>query len=105
MTLPVHGIVTSPSSVNTSASGALRLRWLRSLNLVPPNLFTGIPPVKARHFALEARSLDAARMLELEPQKRYTLAAALVQHQLAQCLDDLAEMFIRRVRKAYHLAR
>jgi TnpA family transposase len=81
-----------------------RLRWLRSLNLVPPNLFSGITPVKAHHFALEARSLDAARMLELEPQKRYTLAAALVQHQLAQCLDDLAEMFIRRVRKAHRHA-
>lgn len=82
-----------------------RLRWLKSVNLTPPHLFAGIPPAKVHHFALEARSLDAARMLELEPQKRYTLAAALVQHQFAQCLDDLAEMFIRRVRKAHRHAR
>ena len=81
-----------------------RLRWLKSLGLIPADLFAGVPAVKVRHFALEARSLDAARMLELEPQKRYTLAAALIQHQLAQCLDDLAEMFIRRVRKAHHQA-
>jgi hypothetical protein len=105
-------LFSSPPIVNWGTSAqylitphlVARLRWLRLLNLVPPNLFSGIPSVKARHFALEARSLNAARMLELEPRKRYTLAAALVQHQLAQCLDDLAQMFIRRVRKAHHQA-
>jgi len=61
--------------------------------------FAGVPAVGIRSFALEARSLDAARMLEMEQHKRYTLAAALVSRQIARCLDDLGEMLIKKVRK------
>lgn len=46
-------------------------------------------------------SLDAARMKELEPNKRYTLAAALIATQSAHTLDDLASMFIRRMQKIH----
>ncbi len=60
-----------------------------------------IPNVKLKHFATEAMSLDAARMKELEPQKRYTLAAALIATQSARTLDDLASMFIRRMQKIH----
>jgi hypothetical protein len=63
--------------------------------------FAGVPAVRIRSFALEARSLDAARMLEMEPHKRYTLAAALVSRQIARCLDDLGEMLIKKVRKMH----
>lgn len=69
-----------------------RLRWLKALDLQPPNLFAQVPPVKVRHFAREALSLDAGRMLEMEENKRFTLAAALVRQQVARCLDDLGEM-------------
>jgi hypothetical protein len=37
-----------------------------------------VPAVKIAHFALEARSLDAGRMMQMEKKKRYTLVAALV---------------------------
>lgn len=63
--------------------------------------FTGIPEVKAQHFAAEAKSLDAARMNEMEPHKRYTLAAALIKAQVARTLDDLGEMFIKRMKKIH----
>ena len=46
-------------------------------------------------------SLDAARMKELEPNKRYTLAAALIATQSARTLDDLATMFIRWMQKIH----
>lgn len=47
-------------------------------------------------------TLDAARMKELEPAKFYTLAAASVRIQTASTLDDLAEMFIKRMLKIHH---
>jgi hypothetical protein len=56
-----------------------------------------IPEVKIQHFAAEARTLDAARMLEIEPQKRLTLAVSLLKVQSTRVLDDLAEMFIKRM--------
>lgn len=82
-----------------------RLRWLKALDMQPPGLFADVPPVKVRHFAREALSLDAGRMLEMEENKRFTLAAALIRQQIARCLDDLGEMVIRRMRKTHARAR
>jgi TnpA family transposase len=81
-----------------------RLSWLKSLDLHAARFFAGVPALRVRSFALEARSLDAARMLEMEPHKRYTLAAALVRRQIARCLDDLGEMLIKKVRKMHRRA-
>ena len=77
-----------------------RLKWLSQLNSYQ-NALEYIPNVKLKHFATEAMSLDAARMKELEPNKRYTLAAALIATQSARTLDDLATMFIRRMQKIH----
>ncbi|MEM9510212.1 MAG: Tn3 family transposase, partial [Cyanobacteria bacterium P01_E01_bin.35] len=77
-----------------------RLKWLSQLNTYQDAL-SHIPNVKLKHFATEAMSLDAARMKELEPHKRYTLAAALIATQSARTLDDLATMFIRRMQKIH----
>src|SRR5262249_43821769 len=46
-----------------------RLKWLKSLRLHDPHLSVTIPPVKARHLAQEAASLDAARMLEMDSEQ------------------------------------
>ena len=80
-----------------------RLHWLTPLNVGAPALAT-VPAVKVQQFATEARSLDAARMQRLAPAKRATLAAALVKAQVAQTLDDLGEMFIKRMRRIHHKA-
>lgn len=77
-----------------------RLKWLSELNTYQSAL-SHIPNVKLKHFAIEAMSLDAGRMKELEPHKRYTLAAALIVTQSARTLDDLASMFIRRMQKIH----
>lgn len=74
------------------------LNWLTERN-VGATAFTGVPDVKVQHFAAEAKSLDAARMNEMEPHKRYTLAAALIKAQVARALDDLGEMFVKRMKK------
>ncbi|MBA3440974.1 MAG: DUF4158 domain-containing protein, partial [Pyrinomonadaceae bacterium] len=76
------------------------LHWLTERN-AGATAFTGVPDVKVRHFAAEAKSLDAARMNEMEPHKRYTLAAALIKAQVARTLDDLGEMFVKRMKKIH----
>ncbi|MGK7897742.1 MAG: DUF4158 domain-containing protein, partial [Xenococcus sp. (in: cyanobacteria)] len=81
-----------------------RLKWLDELN-VYQNALKHIPNVKLKHFATEAMNLDAARMKELEPNKRYTIAAALIATQSARTLDDLASMLIRRMQKIHTLAK
>jgi len=64
--------------------------------------FDAISHVKVQNFAAEAKSLDAARMLEIQPQKHYTLAAALIRAQVARTLDDLGETLIKRMTKIHH---
>jgi TnpA family transposase len=81
------------------------LNHLEDLSRFPfhsSELFVNIPGVKLQQFALEAKSLDAARMAALTLQKRYALAIAMIRAQRARCLDDLAEMFIKRMMKIHH---
>lgn len=70
--------------------------WLAGWSLAPTAL-AEIPDVKVKHFAAEAKTLDAARMAALEPYKRYTLALALLTVQTTRLHDDLAETFVKRM--------
>ena len=78
------------------------LKRLESFPFFDPSLDAGVPPAKLTQFAIEARSLDAARMAALAPQKRYALAATLIRFQRARALDSLGEMFIKRMMKIHH---
>ena len=78
-----------------------RLQWLSEQNIADA-AFSDVPLVKIQHFAREARSLDAAQMKAMAPPKRYTLIAALLKDCVARTLDDLGEMFIKRLRKLHH---
>jgi len=78
-----------------------RLQWLTPLN-VGAGALASLPAIKVQQFATEALSLDAARMQRLPPAKRSTFTAALVHGQVAQTLDDLGEMFIKRLRSIHH---
>jgi hypothetical protein len=80
------------------------LQWLRAQS-AGTDVFADIPDVKVRQFSAEARALNAAAMQALQPTKRLTLAAALVQRQVARALDDVAEMFIRRVQRMHAKAK
>jgi TnpA family transposase len=77
-----------------------RLQQLRQLPEHKSPLME-IPEVKVKHFAQEAMTLDAARMKEMEPAKRYTLMVALISAQYACTLDDLAEMFIKQMQQMH----
>ena len=78
-------------------------RWLQSLNSASQAV-EGIPETKLQRFAEEARALDTSRMQAMQEAKRVALAVALIRVQTAQALDDLAEMFIRRLQKFHQQA-
>ena len=61
--------------------------------------------MKVRHFAEDAKTLDAARMQALESHKRTTLTVALPAVQAARALDDLGEMFVRRIQHIHNAAK
>jgi len=81
-----------------------RLQWLIALP-VTSTVLSGIPPVKVQQFAAEAQTLDAARMKALPLAKQTTLAVAFLTQQYGQALDDVTEMFIKRMRHLHHQAR
>lgn len=81
-----------------------QLEWLKTWYLDLKAL-SRLPDVKLRHFAAEAKSLDTARMHDLEVTKRYTLASAFLKMQVARRLDDLGEVLIRRILKIHTRAK
>ncbi|MCS0824829.1 Tn3 family transposase [Cytobacillus firmus] len=56
-----------------------------------------IPPAKITRLADEAMTLDAAGMKKVEPYKRYTLAVTLLFAQFVKTIDDIGEMYTKRV--------
>ncbi len=72
------------------------LGWLKELNISNKSI-DSIPYVKIRQFALEAKTLNAAQIKQVEPSKRYSLVFCLIYIQTANTIDDLAEMLIKRM--------
>ena len=62
---------------------------------------TLLPEAKLRHFAEEAESLNVSRLQQVEPVKRSVLAATLLHTRNARVLDDLGELFIKRMAGVY----
>ncbi len=79
------------------------LEWLRA-HSVQPDVFAGLPDVKVKQFAAEARSLDLSSIRDCAEPKRLTLTAALVLVQTARAFDDAADMFVRLVQKLHNHA-
>lgn len=77
-----------------------RLSWLCGINKFEDPL-RKVPHAKIRQLALEACSLDAARMRSVTKRKRFVLAAALIKFRLASALDDLCEILIRKMGKIH----
>ncbi len=80
------------------------LAWLRQ-QAVADEVFAGIPDRKLRHFAAEARALDAAVLSHVTKSKRVALMAILLRGQVAQALDDAAEMFVRLTTRMHNRAK
>jgi hypothetical protein len=72
---------------------------------LPGCAFAGVPDRKLRQFAAEARSLGAADLGRMAESKRLALMAALLRGQVAQALDDAAEMFVRLTTRMHNRAK
>lgn len=75
-----------------------QFEWLASLGEIDA-LLAELPPLKLKHFAAEARALDAAELKDFTPPKRYALLLCLIHRMRVQCRDQLALMFIKRMNK------
>jgi len=80
------------------------LAWLRG-QAVADDVFAGVPDRKLRQFAAEARSLGAADLGRVVESKRLALMVTLLRGQVAQALDDAAEMFVRLTTRMHNRAR
>jgi TnpA family transposase len=56
-----------------------------------------VPAVKLKHLAAEAKSLDSDRLFGIKKKPKKYALAALITVKLAQTLDDLTDMFIKRM--------
>lgn len=78
-----------------------RATWLMALP-ISTGALAHLPDVKIQRFATEALAPDAHRMRDIQVRKRWTLALSLLHVQRAQALDDVAEMFCKRLLKIQH---
>ena len=88
----------TPKSATLSHLRDLQVRfsWLLDMGDVE-RLLEGIPNAKIKHFAAEARSLDAAEMRQYIEPKRYTLLLAMVYQARVTARDNLVETFLKRI--------
>lgn len=75
-----------------------QLEWLVSLGDATDAL-AGLPPLKVKHFAAEAKALDARELKDFALPKRATLRLSLIQRQRVQARDQLALMLVKRMSK------
>jgi len=75
-----------------------QLEWLLSLGDIT-HLLADLPPLKVKHFAAEARALDAAELKAVTPPKRSTRLRCLIHRMRVQCRDELALMLIKRMQR------
>ncbi len=75
-----------------------RLIWLESLGDMEP-LLAGIRPAKITHLAEEARSLHATNLWDFTAPKRLTLLVCLIRQATISTRDEIAQTFIKRMRK------
>ncbi|WP_027709777.1 Tn3 family transposase [Zooshikella ganghwensis] len=79
------------------------LQWLQTIaSLMPP--VQGISASRRHQYILEARSLHVHSIRELKPTKRYALAVILIHSQLQQALDNVADIFIRKMQNLHSAA-
>lgn len=78
-----------------------QLKWLLSFEAVEAGL-AGIPNSKIRHFAAEAKLLDAdAMQQDVAMPKRYTLLLCLIHQAQVTACNNLVEMFLRRISRIH----
>lgn len=76
------------------------LEWLTNLSNFE-KVLENIPPLKIKHFAGEARVLDAGEMKKFKKPKQYALIICLIHRAHIKTHDALIRMFIRRMAKMH----
>lgn len=76
------------------------LEWLHGLGDFE-TVLANLPPLKIKHFAEEAKALDAAELKDFTDSKRIALLVCLVHRAQIKTRDALAQMFIRRISKIH----
>lgn len=74
-----------------------KLSWLTNFISSVDRLLDGIPNAKIKHFAAEARVLDASELKDFMPPKRYTLILCMIYRSQVLTRDNLVEMFLKRI--------
>lgn len=80
------------------------LEGLQRFDDVIPALHA-IPPAKVRHWAAEARSLDASEMRKMSPEKRRALLVCLIARAQVTTRDDMADMLIKLMGRIHQRGR
>ena len=75
-----------------------RLAWLTQI-INTSRLFEIIKPTKVHQFAAEVENLETRDLLDMNPAKRYTHLVCLIQRRQVDTKDQLADLFLRRIRK------
>jgi hypothetical protein len=91
-------------TVNNIKEMINRIEWLSKKNVCALAI-EKIPDVKIRQFANEARTLDSARLKSMESKKKYALAVSLLFVQSTSAVDDLVEMFIKKMMNIHRKAK
>jgi TnpA family transposase len=92
------------ATVNNLRELLTQMDWVRTW-YIELRAVRELPDAKLRNFAAEAKSLDAARMREMEPHKRYALAMALIRMQVARRRDDLGDILVKRMQTVHNKGR
>lgn len=81
------------------------LDWMTNI-LQPQPFLEGIAHTKIRQFASEAKGLEVSDMNDIKSdQKRYSLMICLIQFFQVKCRDQLALMFLKRMKRTHNTAR
>ena len=99
---PLHDIKRLPKRSSLKHLQALIDHMAKLDELVATEqALSGIPELKRKHFAAEARALDAAELKDFRAPKRRAVLLCLIHRARVQARDDLAEMFIKRIAKIH----
>ena len=81
----------------------VHLTWLETHGVIKPYL-NCLTQAKIRHFASEAKALNASEMKDIKLPKRLTLLLCLIYSAQVQTRDYLVEMFLKQMRKIHRQA-
>ena len=97
---------TGKPTLKTARKLLKRMGWLHQFDSYEFNQpIDDIPYLKFRHLAMEARSLDAARVRSITETKRCTMVAALIRATMNRTVDDLCKIMIKKTGKIHWQAK